>query len=110
MTPMVCRCESSLSKTTGRQTPPAHRRGPRDSDPEFPLGAALPRAFSGLASHIRILSKSRGKLQSISSSQDSGTKKSVMRLKNPLTGALCKTRQENAEVYRKIARGHSEQG
>jgi hypothetical protein len=42
-----------------------------------------------------------GKLQSISSSQDSGTKKSVTRmcLKNPVTGALCKTRQENAEVY-----------
>ena len=43
------------------------------------------------------------KLQSISSSQDSGTKKSVMRLKNPLTGALCKSRQENAEVYRHFA-------
>lgn len=26
-----------------------------------------------------------------------------MRLKNPLTGALCKTRQENAEVYRHFA-------
>ncbi len=42
-------------------------------------------------------------LQSISSSQDSGAKKSVMCLKNPLTGALCKTRQENAEVYRHFA-------
>ncbi len=43
------------------------------------------------------------KLQSISSSQDSGAKKSVMCLKNPLTGALCKTRQENAEAYRHFA-------
>ena len=43
--------------------------------------------------------------QSISSSQDSGTTKSVMRLRNPLTGALFKTRQdsENAEVYRHFA-------
>jgi hypothetical protein len=43
------------------------------------------------------------KLQSISSSQDSGAKKSVMCLKNPLTGELCKTRQENAEAYRHFA-------
>ena len=45
------------------------------------------------------------KLQSISSSHDSGSKKSVMLLKNPKTasGALCKTRQENAGVYRHFA-------
>ncbi len=43
------------------------------------------------------------KLQSISSSHDSGSKKPVMLLKNPKSGALCKTRQENAEVYRHFA-------
>ena len=43
------------------------------------------------------------KLQSISSSHDSGSKKPVMLLKNPKTGALCKTRQENAEEYRHFA-------
>ena len=43
------------------------------------------------------------KLQSISSSHDSGSKKPVMLLKNPKSGALCKTRQENAEVYRDFA-------
>jgi hypothetical protein len=42
-------------------------------------------------------------LQSISSSHDSGSKKSVMWLKNPLTDALCKTRQENANAYRHFA-------
>ena len=39
------------------------------------------------------------KLESISSSHSSGSKKAVMWLKNPLTGALCKTRQENAEAF-----------
>jgi hypothetical protein len=43
------------------------------------------------------------KLQSISSSHDSGSKKSVMWLKNPMTYALCKTRHENAEAYRHFA-------
>ncbi len=43
------------------------------------------------------------KLQSISLSQDSGAKKSVMWPKNPLTGELCKTRQENAQAYRHFA-------
>jgi hypothetical protein len=43
------------------------------------------------------------KLQSISLSHDSGSKKSVMLLKNPLNRALCKTRQENAEAYRHFA-------
>jgi hypothetical protein len=43
------------------------------------------------------------KLQSISLSQDSGAKRSVMWLENPLTCELCKTRQENAEAYRHFA-------